>query len=86
MSANRTVCPISKGQFLASAQPVEVTVNGVPLAAQPKTFSTGSFGYFVNDKLTIRIGDTLVKLQLNITATVIGSKDAPQDAPAKTAA
>jgi hypothetical protein len=46
-----------------------VTVNGVPLEVQPKTFSTGSFGFYLGDKVTVRIGDTLVKLQLGITAT-----------------
>jgi hypothetical protein len=79
MTANKTVCPISRREFLANAKPLEVTVNGVALVAQAKEFSTGSFGFYLGDKVTVRIGDTLVKVQLGITATVIGSKDAPAD-------
>ena len=30
------------------------------------------------DKLTIKVGDTLVKVQVGLTLTVIGSKDAPK--------
>jgi len=82
MSANKTVCPISRREFLSQAKALEVTVNGVPLLAQAKEFSTGSFGFYLGDKVTVRIGDTLVKVQLGITATVIGSKDAPKDVSA----
>jgi hypothetical protein len=65
---------------------LEVTVNGVALVAQAKEFSTGSFGFYLGDKVTVRIGETLVKVQLGITATVIGSKEAPADKPVATAA
>jgi hypothetical protein len=79
MSATRkTECPISRREFLAQAKPLEVTVNGVTLALSPKLFSTGSFGFYLGDKVTVRIGDTLVKVQLGINATVIGSKEAPE--------
>jgi hypothetical protein len=79
MSATRkTECPISRREFLASAKPLEVVVNGVPLALSPKLFSTGSFGFHLGDKITVRIGDTLVKVQLGFNATIIGSKEAPE--------
>ncbi|MCI0376517.1 MAG: hypothetical protein L0215_02810 [Gemmataceae bacterium] len=82
MSANKTVCPISRSTFLAEAKGVEVTINGIPTLAQVKTFSTGSFGWHHGDKVTIKVGDTLVKCQVGLTLTVIGSKEAPQDAKA----
>jgi hypothetical protein len=78
MSASKTVCPITRAEFHANAKALEVSVNGVPLLVQAKEFSTGSFGFYLGDKVTVRIGDTLVKVQLGITATVIGSKETPQ--------
>jgi len=78
MSASKTVCPITHSQFLANAKSVEVTINGQPTLAMVKEFSTGSFGWHHGDKLTIKVGDTLVKVQVGLTLTVIGSKDAPK--------
>jgi hypothetical protein len=72
---NKTVCPITREQFLAQAKGVEVTINGQPTLAQVKEFSTGSFGWHHGDKVTIRVGDELVKVQVGLTLTVIGSKD-----------
>ena len=48
--------------------------------AQVREFSTGSFGWHFGDKLTVRVGDQLVKVQVGITMTVIGSKEAPRGA------
>ena len=79
MSAFRkTVCPVSREQFVAQAKSVEVTINGQPVLADVKEFSTGSFGWHFGDKVTVRVGDQLVKVQVGLTLTVIGSKDAPK--------
>jgi hypothetical protein len=79
MSATRkTECPISRREFLAQAKSVEVVINGVPTLAQVKEFSTGSFGWHHGDKVVVRVGDTLVKCQVGLTLTVIGSKEAPE--------
>ena len=87
MSAFRkTVCNVTRSQFQAEAKPVEVTINGQPVVAEVKEFSTGSFGWHFGDKVTIRVGDTLVKVQVGLTLTVIGSKELPKDAPLKDAA
>jgi len=81
MSAFRkTVCPVSRGEFLADAKPVEVIINGQPVVAEVKEFSTGSFGWHYGDKVTLKVGDTLVKVQVGLTLTVIGSKEAPEGA------
>ena len=82
----KTVCPISREQFQAEAKPVEVSINGQPVVADVKQFSTGSFGWHHGDKVTIRVGETLVKVQVGLTLTVIGSKDVAKDAPLKDAA
>jgi hypothetical protein len=80
----KTVCPVSRGQFLADAKPVDVSINGVPVVAEVKEFSTGSFGWHHGDKITLKVGDTLVKVQVGLTLTVIGSKELPKET--KTAA
>ena len=82
----KTVCNVTRSQFQAEAKPVEVTINGQPVVAEVKEFSTGSFGWHHGDKVTIRVGDTLVKVQVGLTLTVIGSKELPKDIPAKEAA
>ena len=74
-ASRKTVCPITREQFLAQAKGVEVTINGQPTLAQVKEFSTGSFGWHHGDKVTIRVGDELVKVQVGLTLTVIGSKE-----------
>jgi hypothetical protein len=79
MSAFRkTVCPISREQFRADAKAVEVVINGQPVLAEVKEFSTGSFGWHHGDKVTLKVGDALVKVQVGLTLTVIGSKEAPK--------
>lgn len=69
----KTVCPVSRTQFVKEAKPVDVVINGVPLVAQVKEFSTGSFGFFLNDKVAIKVGDVTVKCQVGMNITAIGS-------------
>jgi hypothetical protein len=79
MSAFRkTLCPISRDAFVGQAKSVEVVINGQPVMAEVKEFSTGSFGWHFGDKLTLKVGDTLMKVQVGLTLTVIGSKEAPK--------
>ena len=42
--------------------------------ADPKSFKSGSYGFFLNDKITIEIDGKPVKLQANIVLTVANSK------------
>ena len=87
MSAFRkTSCPISREQFQAEAKSVEVVINGVPMIAEVKEFSTGSLGWNINGKTTVKVGDTVVTCQIGFNLTIVGSKDLPKDAPAKEAA
>ena len=73
----KTVCPISRETFEANATPVEVIINGVPVQAEVKLFSTGSWGWHFGEKITLKVGETYVKVQVGLTMTVIGSKEAP---------
>ena len=77
-TATKTVCPISRQDFLAGAKPVTITINGQPLVAAPKEFSTGSLGWFLGDKVTVMVGDVPVKVQLGINLTIVGSKELPE--------
>jgi hypothetical protein len=79
----KTSCPVSRADFRAKAKPVTVTVNGIPLSAAVKEFSTGSFGWYLNGKTTIDVGGTPVSVQIGMNLTIVGSKEMPKDASHK---
>ena len=78
--AKKTFCPITRQQFRDGAKPVQVTVNGTPLTAEVKEFSTGSLGWYLNGKTTIDVNGTPVAVQIGMNLTIVGSKDLPKDA------
>lgn len=71
---SRTACPVTKEEFLASAKPLMVSVNGVPMVASVKEFSSGSFGWYLNGKTAVDVNGTPVSVQLGFNLTAIGSK------------
>jgi hypothetical protein len=73
-----TTCPISKSAFMEKATPVEVQVAGTTITATPKDFTTGSFGWYLNGKVTINVDDKPLTVQVGANLTVVGSKDAPR--------
>lgn len=75
----KTTCPVTRSEFLDKAKPVTVTINGVPLQAEVKEFSTGSLGWFLNSKTTIDVGGKLVTVQIGMNMTVVGSKELPRE-------
>lgn len=75
----KTTCPVTRAEFLQNAKAVEVVIGGVPLIADVKEFSTGSLGWYLNGKTTIRIGDTPVSVQIGMNLTVVGSKELPKE-------
>src|ERR1041384_4361945 len=79
LMAVKTTCPISRKQFVEGAKPVEVNINGVPLIAEVKEFSTGSLGWYLNGKTTIRVGETAVSVQIGMNLTIVGSKELPKN-------
>ena len=86
MFTRKTECPISRTAFAADAKSVEVTIAGVPMLATVKEFQTGSLGWYLTGKTTVKIGDTVVPVQIGLTLTCIGSKELPKDASLKDAA
>jgi len=77
--AKKTSCSITRSEFHAQAKPIEVVINGVSMPAEVKEFSTGSLGWNVNNKMTVKIGEKSVTVQVGLNLTIIGSKELPAD-------
>lgn len=69
-------CQLSREEFNSSASPLAVTIGGQsgPLA-EPRTFSTGSFGWFFSGKSIVMVNGKPVKVQLSGNVVVVGSKE-----------
>lgn len=72
----KSPCPISKTQFLEKAEAVKITINGQELIADRREFSTGSFGWYHNGKVTIAVDGKPLSVQIGLNLTVVGSKEA----------
>lgn len=75
----KSSCPFSPSQFMDKAEPLRVVINGQEMLADVKTFSTGSFGWYLNGKLVITVDGKPVSVQVGLNLTVVGSKEAPRD-------
>ena len=75
----KTTCPITRKEFRAKAKPLGVVIDGQNVGAEVKEFSTGSFGWFLNSKITVLIEGVPVKVQVGLNLTVVGSKELPAD-------
>lgn len=84
--AKKTTCPISRADFRAKAQPVKVVINGQEKTVLPKEFSTGSLGWYLNEKITLDVGGVAVPVQIGLNLTIVGSKELPADAATPSAA
>ena len=74
----KTNCPITRAQF-RDARPVEITINGSPMLADPREFSTGSLGWYLNGKTVVDVNGTKVTVQVGVNLTVVGSKELPKE-------
>lgn len=75
----KTTCPITRKEFRVKAKPLGVVIDGQNVGAEVKEFSTGSFGWFLNSKITVLIDGVPVKVQVGLNLTVVGSKELPVD-------
>ena len=66
---------LTRASFRQDAKPVALVINGQTYAAEVKEFSTGSLGWNLNGKITLKVGDTLVTCQCGVNLTVVGSKE-----------
>jgi hypothetical protein len=72
----KTMCPISRADFLAKAESLKIDVGGFPMVAEPREFSTGSFGWYVNGKAQLTVDGKNVSVQVGMNLIVVGSKEA----------
>jgi hypothetical protein len=72
----KSASPVTRTQFLEKAEPVKVTINGQEIVADKREFSTGSFGWYYNGKITIPVDGKSLSIQVGLNLTVVGSKDA----------
>lgn len=75
--AVKATCPVSRPDFRSNAKAIEVVINGIPMTAEVKEFSTGSLGWYLNGKMSVKVGDTPVSVQIGMNMTIVGSKELP---------
>ncbi|MEJ7594438.1 MAG: hypothetical protein WKF77_23125 [Planctomycetaceae bacterium] len=75
----KSACPVTRAEFLNDAKAVEVLINGIPMTAEVKEFSTGSLGWYLNGKANVKVGDKSVSVQIGMNLTIVGSKELPKD-------
>jgi hypothetical protein len=75
----KTLCPITRQQFRDGAKPVDVTIGGSPMLADPREFSTGSLGWYLNGKTVVEVNGVKVTVQVGLNLTIVGSKELPKD-------
>ena len=73
--AKKTTCPITREQFREGAKPITVTIGAIPLVADPKEFSTGSLGWYLNGKVVVEVNGVPVSVQIGLNLTIVGSKE-----------
>ncbi|HZI05562.1 hypothetical protein NR798_11815 [Archangium gephyra] len=71
--------PVSLKQFQEKAEPLKVVINGQEMIAEVKAFSTGSFGWNINGKMTITVDGKPLSVQIGMNMTVVGSKEAARE-------
>jgi hypothetical protein len=76
--AKKTSCPITRAQF-EKAKPVPVTIGTQQYVAEPKEFSTGSLGWYLNGKTVVEVDGVAVSVQIGMNLTLVGSKELPRD-------
>lgn len=82
MSMPKTSCPVSLERFTKTSKPILAKLGESAITVTPREFSTKSFGYFGNGKVTMMVDGVPVVFQAGITLTAVGSKEAPRREPA----
>ena len=74
----KTPCAIGRKEFKENAQPVTFEIAGTPVTAEPREFSTGSFGWYFTGKVNIMVNGKSLPVQVGCNLTVVGSKEVAQ--------
>lgn len=64
---------------MAAAEPLKVSIQGQEMLAEVKSFSTGSFGWYLNGKMVVTIDGKAVSVQIGMNMTIVGSKEAVRE-------
>ena len=75
----KSPCPVSLSQFQEKAEPLKVVINGQEMLADVKAFSTGSFGWNINGKMTVTVDGKPLSVQIGMNLTVVGSNEAARE-------
>lgn len=71
---------LTRAFFREKAKPYEVKIGSLKLGEMiPREMQTGSLGWFFQGKERWKVGDASVAVQINLTVTIIGSKELPKD-------
>jgi len=68
------VCPLTGDEFLASAKPIAITINGEAFEAKPRINSSKSFGWSLSAKPTITVDGKELQTSTSLNITVKNSK------------
>lgn len=66
---------MSRQSFLEQAPVMASQIGDLVFDMKPRTFSSGSCGWFHGGKVAIKVGDQEVWCQLGVNCTVLGSKE-----------
>lgn len=71
-------CLVTLEEFMKSAKTVECKFGSCTVLAVPTKFKTGSFGFNMNGRIVVLVGDKEVQCQVSGNIVVFGSKDMPK--------
>lgn len=74
-TTKRSACPVTAGEFLTHAKPLSITIDGNSVLVPTKLFSSGSFGWYLSQKLTVIVDGKPVTVQVGANFVVVGSKE-----------
>lgn len=78
--AQKTPCNVTRKQFAEQARTTAIKVGDTTIDADPRTFASGSLGWYVNGKAKIALADgTIVTVQVGANLTVVNSKELPKE-------
>ncbi|CDI76699.1 hypothetical protein, conserved [Eimeria acervulina] len=66
---------MSRSAFLEKAPVMASKIGDMTFDMKPRTFSSGSCGWFHGGKVAIKVGDQEIWCQLGVNCTVLGSKE-----------
>jgi uncharacterized Zn-finger protein len=78
----KTTPAVTNEEFKAKAQPITVKIGDTPLVCDAREFASGSVGWYAGGKVHVEVDGKLVKCQVGLNITVVGSKPEQPDTKA----